>query len=304
LTETTQELRDEVLALEEGRAFADRSSYRKTLVTGDDAGGWLNDLLTARLAGLAEGSARRSLLLTPTGRIRADVVVAAVAGGFLLLQDPVQPDPIGDLLAPYVLSSDVLVADRTSDLALFSVPGTAAARPGWSGHSPSVLGEGRDILAATGAASRIRSMMNEQLVEVGDEALEIWRIRGGVPRFPVDLDGSSLPAEAGLEALIDTQKGCFLGQESVAKVRNLGHPPRVLRAVGSDGDMAVGDGVFSGSVRVGEVTSAAPASGGGTACIVRIGWGGAAADITALDGTALRRPDERATPPPGRSTVG
>jgi folate-binding protein YgfZ len=299
----TQGLRDEVLALEEGRAFADRSSYRKTLVTGGDAEGWLNDLLTARLAGLAEGSARRSLLLTPTGRIRADVTVAGVAEGFLLLQDPGQPDPIGDLLAPYVLSSDVLLADRTGDLALFSVPGTAAARLGWAGHTPSVLGEGRDILTSAAAGSRIRSMMNEQLVEVGNEALEIWRIRRGVPRFPVDLDGNSLPAEAGLEGLIDTQKGCFLGQESVAKVRNLGHPPRVVRAVRSDGDIAVGAQVSSGSVGIGEVTSAAPAAGGGTACIVRVGWGAAAARLTAPDGTSLRPADERA-PTPGRSTVG
>jgi folate-binding protein YgfZ len=293
--DATQELRDQLLALEEERAFSDRSSYRKTLVTGGDAEEWLNDLLTARLAGLAEAYARRSLLLTPTGRVRADITVARTAEGFLLLQDPFQPDPIRDLLAPYVLSSDVVLADRTADLALFSVPGTAAARLGWAGHTPSVLGEGEDIVAAPDAAYRIESMMmKKQLTEVGDAALEIWRIRRGVARFPVDFDGTSLPAEAGLEALIDTEKGCFLGQESVAKVRNLGHPPRVLRAVRSVADVAVGADVYAGAVRIGEVTSAAPAVGGGTACLVRISWAAAEAPLATGDATALRRPGDPA----------
>jgi folate-binding Fe-S cluster repair protein YgfZ len=112
----------QLTALEEERAFADRSGYRKILVSGSEAGGWLHDLLTARIAGLAEGRATRSLLLTPTGRIRADVTVARTEQGWWLLQDPRQPTSIDDLLAPYVLSSDVAMTDRSSDLLLIAVP--------------------------------------------------------------------------------------------------------------------------------------------------------------------------------------
>ena len=54
------------------------------------------------------------------------------------------------------------------------------------------------------------------------------------PRMGVDFEPGALPAEAGLERAIDLEKGCFLGQESVAKVRNLGHPPTVLRHLGSE----------------------------------------------------------------------
>ena len=82
------------MALEEGRAFVDLSGMRKILVAGDDAERWLNDLLTAGLADLRVGDARRSLLLTPTGRIRADLHVARTFAGFLLLQDGRQPHPV------------------------------------------------------------------------------------------------------------------------------------------------------------------------------------------------------------------
>ena len=98
-----------------------------TEIRGADAEGWLNDLVTASIDRLAEGEALRSFLLSPTGRIRADVfVLPARAGeGFLLLQGPGQPDAIADLLAPYVLSSEVeLAPSDPSGLA----PG-APARP-------------------------------------------------------------------------------------------------------------------------------------------------------------------------------
>jgi folate-binding protein YgfZ len=278
---------EELAALEEERAFADRSSYRKLQVEGDGARSWLNDLLTAGLAGLAEGQAVRSLLLSPTGHIRADVHVVATAEGFLLLQNPAQPRAIGELLAPYVLSSAVTLTDRTAELSLYAVPGAAAARLGF-GSRPSVLGEGQDLVTATAGAARIESMMmNKQLTQVGGEALEVWRIRRGVARFPIDLTEESVPAEAGLDALIDAGKGCFLGQESVAKIRNLGHPARVVRALRSEAEILAGAEVWAGGGAVGRITSAAPGSGGGTASLARVSWAAAEAPLTTADGALL-----------------
>jgi folate-binding protein YgfZ len=87
-----------------------------------------------------------------------------------------------------------------------------------------------------------------------------------------DFGADSLPSEAGLEDAIDFGKGCFLGQESVAKVRNLGHPRRVLRHVGSDVAIRPGDSVYAGEgPPVGEVTSAATMDGV-TDAIVRVRW--------------------------------
>jgi folate-binding protein YgfZ len=294
---------EELAALDEQRAFADRSAYRKLLVGGADARTWLNDLLTARLADLGEGEARRSLLLSPTGHVRADVHVLVTSDGFLLAQDPAQPSPIGALLAPYVLSSAVTLTDRTAELCLYAAPGAAAMRLGFAGTRPSVLGEGEDLLTTPEGAARVESMMlNKQLTEVGDDALEVWRIRNGIARFPVDLTEESVPAEAGLDAgpgsLIDAETGCFLGQESVAKIRNLGHPARVLRAVRTAADVHVGDEVVADHVGVGEVTSAAAGAGGGTACLVRVRWVAAEAVLTSADGAPLE-PIGASTSPDG-----
>ena len=183
--------------------------------------------MTTDVASLAHGQARRSLLLTPTGRIRADFMVGRDDEGFLLLQHPEQAGSIGDLLLPYVLSSDVTLRDRTQELSVFGLVGHAAVVAARAGLEPSILGAGEDIVVASGkpAARERERLVASDLAEVGWDAREVWRIRRGQPRMGPDFDEGSLPSEAGLDATIDATKGCFLGQESVAKVRNLGHPP-------------------------------------------------------------------------------
>jgi tRNA-modifying protein YgfZ len=96
-----------------------------------------------------------------------------------------------------------------------------------------------------------------------------------------------VPAEAGLDALIDAGKGCFLGQESVAKIRNLGHPARVVRALRSEAEILAGAEVWAGGGAVGRITSAAPGSGGGTASLARVSWAAAEAPLTTADGALL-----------------
>jgi folate-binding protein YgfZ len=246
-------------ALRQGRAFADLSDWRKVRVTGGEARGWLGDLVTCDVATLTTGRSRRSLLLTPTGRIRADFSVACDDDGFLLLQPPDEPDHVGLLLALYILSSDVVIEDVTNTLSLFAVLGRAAAEVGHPGYAPSVVGDGIDLVTSIGRPTwRIEdALVKRDLVEVGADALEAARIVAGLPRMGVDYEAGALPAEVGLEWTIDTAKGCFLGQESVARVRNLGNPSRVLRHLTTDGVASPGSPVFEGNAAVGTVTSAA-----------------------------------------------
>ena len=96
-------------------------------------------------------------------------------------------------------------------------------------------------------------------------------IRRGIARTGVDLGPDALPAEAGLEDTIDFTKGCFLGQESVAKVANLGHPPRLVVAVRATTPVAPGATVLADGEPVGSITSAAH-DDGGTAAIARVRW--------------------------------
>jgi tRNA-modifying protein YgfZ len=262
-------------ALERGAAFAALRGWRAIAVDGSDAESWLHDLVTADVAGLGEGQSRRSLLLTPTGRIRADVNVARVGAGFLLLQDPAQA-PIDELLSPYVLSSDVTLVDRSAELVVVAVLGRGAVEDGRHGAvvlTPSVLGAGRDLLLPSGdPLDRARDrLVAGGAVEVGPEALESWRIRKGTPRMGADFGPDALPAEADLESTIDFTKGCFLGQESVAKVRNLGHPPRVLRLVSSTAPLCSGAPVLADGRPVGEITSATDTDGGADG-IARVRW--------------------------------
>jgi folate-binding protein YgfZ len=254
-------VREQVEALEAGRGVLALDGWGATEVRGPDAQGWLNDLVTAAVDALQPGEAVRSLLLGPTGRIRADLLVARSDDGFLLLQGPAQPDPIAALLDPYVLSSNVEIAPSEPDgLVLRPDPG-----PRWA-------------IGADG-------------VRVGREAFEAWRIRHAIAAFPADLDQDSVPSEAGLdqEPVIDRAKGCYLGQESVARIRNLGHPPRLVVPVEAAGSVHIGDLVFSTDGtdgRVGIVTSADP---DGPAALVRIRWDARDLGLRTDDGTRLRR---------------
>jgi tRNA-modifying protein YgfZ len=275
-------------ALRSGRAYADLSGWRKVLVSGSDAGSWLNDLLSADLADLADGATRRSLLLSPTGRIRADLTVAATERGLALFQDPIQPYPVDRLLTPYVLSSDVELVDVTDDLALVAVPGPGTP-PATEAEvlRPSCLGPGADLLAAAERLPELRKALSD-LVEADVAALEAWRIERGVARFGIDLGETSLPHEAGLDHAVAYAKGCFLGQEAVARVRNLGHPPFVVLAADAEGPVAPGQAITTAGEAVGQVTSAAPVDGGRAAAIVRVRWAARDAILRTEAGGSLR----------------
>lgn len=257
-------LEGQVAALGEGRAVLDLETWRPVEVSGRDAEAWLEDLVTASVVALEPGRAVRSLLLSPTGRIRADFRVARTQpeGAFILLQGPGQPDPLEDLLAPYVLSSDVALEVVRTRPTIVPKPG-----PTWE--------------VSLGAPEPGRPVASR-------EAFEAWRIRTGVPDFPRDLDEDSLAAEGGLdlEPVIDRSKGCYLGQEAVARVRNLGHPPRIVLTVWAEATIRAGAEVRSAGGAAGLVTSVDAVDGRSTA-LVRVRWSARHERLTTEDGASL-----------------
>ena len=214
-----------------GHAFLDRSAWRKVRVTGGDAVTWLGRPAHRRHRRAGAGRGCRSLLLTPTGRIRADVQVARRDDDLFLVQAPEQPEHIGLALSTYVLSADVSLEDRTNDLALFTVPGRAASLVGIHGATePSSVGPGIDVLVDAGkpAWRFVEACIAAGLEEAGGDAYEVWRVRRGIARMGPDFDERSLPAEVGLESTSRIrEKGVSSAREVVARVRNLGHPPRL-----------------------------------------------------------------------------
>lgn len=285
-------LDEQVAALDSGRAFADLSMWRKIAVRGADAHAWLNDLLSADLGRLEPGSSRRSLLLSATGRVRAGVTVLRRNEDLVLVQDPIQDTPIDEALDPYVLSSDVALDDVTASLGLLAFPG---APPGGVPRAPSdvtarpsLLGSGFDVLLhASSLPDARRSALDGGLTEATPEAIEAWRILGGRARVGVDLGEDALPQEAAAEDLIGYRKGCFLGQEAVARVRNLGHPPFVLLAATAGSRISAGDSIRANGSDAGVVTSAEPKDDSGSAAIVRVRWASREAVLVAPDDRPL-----------------
>ena len=285
----TLPLEDQVTALEDGRAYVEHTDVTLTIVSGAGARSWLHDLVTADVASLQRFRTRACLLLSPTGRMRATFHVLGLERDFLLAQPTDQPAPVRELLAPYVLSSDVQLG--SSSLRMFSVPGAGATlEPISEGWRPGIRGDGVDLLV-NGAQDDLletrRRLAEAGLVSAYPDAVDALRIRRGIPRFPVDLDEDSLPAEADLEPTIDFTKGCFLGQESVAKVRNLGHPPRVVLALRSEERTGAGEPVLCDGDEVGVVTSATTIPEG-SALLARVRWASRASDLRRVTGTALR----------------
>jgi folate-binding protein YgfZ len=274
----------------DGPSFVEHEHFRIVEVAGSEARGWLNDLVSGPVGELRPGRATRSLLLTPTGRIRADITVADLEP-LILLQDRAQPHAIDELLTPYVLSSDVKITEASERLSLISLPGAEQSPElpeGVRAFSPSVLGPGIGLLVDRGGASQITDPLAASFVRAEEEALERSRIALGIPRFGVDFQEGALPAEAGLEETIDFTKGCFLGQESVAKVRNLGHPPTVLLALRASEPVAPGDTVQDGDTNVGIVTSSA-ISPDETLLLAVVKWEARNDALTAAEGTPLER---------------
>jgi folate-binding protein YgfZ len=244
--------------LASGQAFADLSSWRKVAVSGIDAMDWLNDLVSADISDVGPGRARHSLLLARTGSIRAAFTVATWRERLVLIQDPVQPS-IADFLAPYVLSSAVELGDRTAELTVFALPGRAEWPDGLGEvSSPSSLGGGGvDLFASGSDRDVLRRAVSKSAAPAGDGDAETWRITQGIPRVGVDVLDGDLPQEAGLAARVSRDKGCFVGQEAVAKLDNLGRPRRRVLAFAADGDVTVGDAVLSDGEDAGRVTSTA-----------------------------------------------
>jgi tRNA-modifying protein YgfZ len=256
-----------------GRGFADLSFWRTVAVSGGDAFTWLNDLISADISDLTPGRARRALLLSPTGRVRAEFTVAIPDGILILIQDPSQPSPIDALLQPYTLSSDVVLEDRTTALALFAFPGRREVPdiPGTAHSAPSCLGVGVDLIAPEEDHDHLAAALATAFTLVGNEAIEEWRVMAGIPRCGVDALEEDLPQECGLEDAVSFDKGCYLGQEAVAKVRNLGHPRRLLLSLEAEEHVSPGDPVEVAGVLAGEVSSAAHRDGRAFV-LARIRW--------------------------------
>jgi tRNA-modifying protein YgfZ len=183
-------------------------------VAGQDAGDFLQRMVSNDVEGLAVGEARPALLLTAKARVIAPLVVLRRGDAdFLVLTEPQLGEVVRAHLTRMRLRARCEIELEEHDAALvFGGPPDAGLETDWPG--------GREVLDAG-----LESTLTE-----GE--LELRRIEAGVPRWGREIDERILPAEAGLEAThISFSKGCYPGQEPVARLHFRGHPNRGLRIV-------------------------------------------------------------------------
>ena len=242
-------------ALVAGEAFVDLSHRDVVTITGPDRLTWLHALTTQYFEGLKPGTSTTALLLSPTGHI--EHVMYGVDDGetFWLHTEPGAAAAMVDWLQKMVFMSRVEIADVTDDYAIVWRPGPASANEHLTRSGADSLG-GHEVFLPRAELAGLEGPA------AGIWAYEALRIEAGNPRFGLDTDERAIPNEVGwLGVGVHLNKGCYRGQETVARVHNLGRPPRRLVRLHLDGSVdhlpAHGYAVRAGEKQVGFVGSAA-----------------------------------------------
>ncbi|MFF9344341.1 YgfZ/GcvT domain-containing protein [Streptomyces sp. NPDC014773] len=219
-------------ALADGTGFVDLSHRGVVTVTGDDRLSWLHLLLTQHVSDLPVGRATEALILSANGHI--EHALSLVDDGETVWAH-VEPGTRGELIA-YLESMKffyrVEVADRTEDVAVVHLPaGSTAEAP--EGVVVRETAYGRDLFLPR---EELQSFAAAHGPAAGVLAYEALRVEGHRPRLGFETDHRTIPHEVGLiGTAVHLQKGCYRGQETVARVQNLGKPPRRLVFLHLDG---------------------------------------------------------------------
>jgi len=201
-------------------------------IAGEDRVAFLQGQLTQEVRDLAPGQARPAAGLTSKGKLLYFGTVVGRSDRFLLLVPAASRAAVAAHLVKYAAFQKVAVADRSEQWALAGLYGPAASSLAAPEETLLLPGEGElsaRILAPTPVAPEIRRLLTAAGSEpVRDQAAEVLRVEAGRPRFGVDVDESNFPDECGLQSAISTTKGCYVGQEVVARLRTYGRVNRRL----------------------------------------------------------------------------
>ncbi|MDX6636654.1 MAG: hypothetical protein QOJ01_165 [Solirubrobacterales bacterium] len=257
--------------------------------TGPDAASLLQGQVTNDVEALDPGEGCYAALLDRKGHLQADMRVLALAPGeFLVDLEPAGLEATERHFQLYKLGSDVELS--TLELELVSVIGPRAgaalgapplaregchAELGLNGVKARAIATdvGFDLLLPQEDVDTLGAALRTSgVAPVSEEAAEISRVASGRPRFGHELVAGTMPAEAGItERAVSFTKGCYIGQETVARLHYRGKPNRHLRGLRAAAALAPGDTVSSGERELGRVGSAvlSPAQGSLALAILR-----------------------------------
>ncbi len=230
-------------AMDRAAGLVDRSHRGVVRVTGPDRLSWLHSLTSQHLDALPAGSTAQALILDPNGRVEHHLTLTDDGTTTWIHVEPGTAPPLVEFLDSMRFMLRVEVADVTGDYAVLTVVGPDAAEAARAitaaeaGHTEGAVGTDhlvpREQLAALAAAA-----LEGGARLAGIWAYEAFRIAAHQPRYGLDTDHKTIPHEVGwIESAVHLSKGCYRGQETVARVHNLGHPPRRLVFLHLDGSV-------------------------------------------------------------------
>ena len=286
-------LREDAGALERTRG--------KLVLDGGEAADFLQGQVTNDVEGLAPGTGCYALLLTHKGKVRADMRILRGEGWIWIDCAKGALPVLEHMIRTYGIGRDIGMHDVTGERTVISVIGPKS-REALGVEVPeeehAFVKQGARLLVSTDVGIDVIQPVEAgplELPEVSADAAELVRIESGRPRLGFDFDANTIPQEAGLnERGVDFQKGCYVGQETVARLHYKGKPNRHLRGLELSAEAAPGDELRLGEKVVGRLGSVvvSPAHGPIALALVRreaepgatvaVGDGGAHATVVAL----------------------
>jgi folate-binding protein YgfZ len=237
-------------ALEAGTAWADLSHHNIIAVSGVDRLKWLHDLTTQFVSDLQPGVWMANMILDAKGHVEFQFNVVDDGSTTFLVLDPGYSEQLIEYLTKMKFMLRVDVKDASDEFAVLRAPG-----------APTEIG-GPFALVPRAEVEEMKKTFGGVATQVGTWALDAERVAAHRPRIGFETDHKSIPNEIGvLNGAVHMKKGCYRGQETVAKIYNLGNPPRrlvMLHLDGSDvGFPAVGTKIENDGIVVGFIGTVA-----------------------------------------------
>ena len=291
IVERFSSVESEYWALQRSVGLIDLSCSGTFELKGDDRARFLHGMVTNDIKALTPGAGCYAAFLSPQGRMITDLRVFCCEESLILSTEPAGREKLGPSLRKYIIGDRPLFLDRSEEMALLSLQGPKAgsllakvlSEPRMLEHPYAhfetvlagariricrvnrTLAGGYDFMVERQALPSVWDLILEngkegEVQPVGFESFDAHRIEAGVPWFGLDMDENTLPIEAGLEkSAISFNKGCYIGQESVARITYRGHVNRKLAGLRLSGShpASKGDKISKDDREVGWITSSA-----------------------------------------------
>lgn len=290
----------EFAALRGGCGLYDLGFRAKISLTGGDRVRWLNGMVTNNIRDLAVGEGVYAFLLNPQGHILGDLYAYNRGESITVDTDSGQAEKILATFDHYIIMDDVEVTNLSEQLTALGIAGPKSrevlAAAGFAIpemralQAQSVIWQGTQCTLVRGedeefvsyeiwlAPESVRQLWDALLAAgaapVGSEALELLRIVSGIPRYGVDIRERDLPQETEQARALNFNKGCYVGQEIVERIRSRGTVHRKFTGFVADGRLQIVSGtrIVAGEKEVGEITSAASLRLNGKEKTVALGY--------------------------------